>query len=124
MTAARVQRGRRRPGARLLGIVLLVLLVMLQFSLWGDDGLLHWWSLRDANEQERLINHGLKEQNEALAREVRDVKTGVSAIEEKAREDLGMVKPGEMFFRVIERGAGAESGPDDGPDERRERVRE
>lgn len=113
MTAPRGHRHRRRrSGARLLGAALLALLVLLQFSLWGGDGLLHWWSLRDANEQERQINLGLREQNEALEREVRDVKTGVGAIEEKAREDLGMVKPGETFYRVIKRGGGAGSEPE------------
>ena len=100
-------RGGASWGARVLGLLLLVLFASLQFSLWGDDGLPRWYTLRESNERERLVNETLKEQNRALVREVRDVKTGVSALEEKAREDLGMVKRGETFVRVIERAAEA-----------------
>ncbi len=103
MTARRAKRGGARWGVRVLGALLLVLFASLQFSLWGDDGLSRWFGLRESNERERLVNETLKEQNRALVREVRDVKTGVSALEEKAREDLGMVKRGETFVRVIER---------------------
>ena len=103
MRARRPKRGGARWGVRVFAALLLVLFASLQFSLWGDDGLPRWYKLRESNERERLVNETLKEQNRALVREVRDVKTGVSALEEKAREDLGMVKRGETFVRVIER---------------------
>ena len=103
MKARRVKSGGARWGACLLGAIFVVLFASLQFSLWGEDGVLRWHSLHTSNERERLVNEALQEQNRALMREVRDVKTGVSALEEKAREDLGMVKRGETFVRVIER---------------------
>ena len=96
-------RGGARWGVRVLAALLLLLFASLQFSLWGGDGVARWYKLRESNERERAVNETLKTQNQALMREVRDVKTGVSALEEKAREDLGMVKRGETFVRVIER---------------------
>ena len=47
-------------------------------------------------------NGGLEERNAALAAEVRDLKEGVAAAEDRARSELGMIKPGEKFYRVVE----------------------
>ena len=47
-------------------------------------------------------NEGLQQRNDALAAEVKDLKEGQSAIEERARSELGMIKPGEKFYRVVE----------------------
>ena len=53
-------------------------------------------------EAQRRENAGLEERNAALAAEVRDLKEGVAAVEERARSELGMIKPGEVFYRVVE----------------------
>ena len=52
--------------------------------------------------QQQAENLKLRQRNEALAAEVQDLKSGEAAVEERARSELGMVKPGETFYRVIE----------------------
>jgi len=84
-------------------ILLLILLVYLQFTLWfGDGGLQDVWRLYGDVEQQRQENSALRERNEALDADVLDLQQGLEAIEEHAREDLGMIKKGETFYQVIE----------------------
>jgi cell division protein FtsB len=83
--------------------IFLFLLLLLQYSLWfGNGGLLRVWQLNQAVEAQRVENVRLKGRNDALEAEVRDLKQGLEAIEERARSDLGMIKRGETFFQVIE----------------------
>lgn len=82
---------------------LVVLLVILQYQLWiGDGGLLDVWNLHQEVEALRQDNERLQERNAALNAEVLDLKQGLDAIEEHAREDLGMVKEGETFYQIVE----------------------
>ena len=84
-------------------VFLLVLLVILQYQLWiGDGGLLDVWNLNQDVEALRQENDRLQERNAALNAEVLDLKQGLDAIEEHAREDLGMVKEGETFYQIVE----------------------
>jgi len=84
-------------------ILLVILLVFLQYSLWfGDGSLQEVWRLHKDVEQQRQENAVLRERNEALEAEVLDLQQGLEAIEEHAREDLGMIKKGETFYQVIE----------------------
>lgn len=84
-------------------IVLLLLLAYLQYRLWvGEGGLLDVWELHREVEDQRQENARLRERNAALNAEVLDLKQGLQAIEERAREDLGMVKEGETFYQVVE----------------------
>jgi cell division protein FtsB len=84
-------------------ILLVILLVFLQYSLWfGDGSLQEVWRLHKDVEQQRQQNAVLRERNEALEAEVLDLQQGLEAIEEHAREDLGMIKKGETFYQVIE----------------------
>ena len=84
-------------------ILLVILLVFLQYSLWfGDGSLQDVWRLHQDVEQQRQENAVLRERNEALEAEVLDLQQGLEAIEERAREDLGMIKKGETFYQVIE----------------------
>jgi cell division protein FtsB len=88
---------------RLLALVLLVLLVALQMRLWQGEG--SWTAEQELKvqvEEQRAENAKLKDRNAALAAEVEDLKTGETAVEERARSELGMVKPGETFYRVVE----------------------
>ena len=84
-------------------LLLIVLLVYLQYQLWfGDGSLQDVWELRQEVEMQRQENLELRERNAALQAEVTDLRQGLDAIEEHAREDLGMVKEGETFYQVVE----------------------
>ena len=86
-----------------LVILLLLLLFYLQYKLWfGEGSLQDVRDLHQAVEQQREENLQLRERNDALDAEVRDLQQGLDAIEEHAREDLGMVKEGETFYQVVE----------------------
>jgi cell division protein FtsB len=83
--------------------IFFVLLLLLQYSLWfGNGGLLRVWQLNQAVDEQKTENARLKERNKALEAEVRDLKKGLEAIEERARTDLGMIKKDETFFQVVE----------------------
>lgn len=84
-------------------LLLIVILVYLQYRLWfGDGSLQDVWELHQEVEMQRLENIELRERNAALQAEVTDLQQGFDAIEEHAREDLGMVKEGETFYQVVE----------------------
>ena len=88
---------------RLLLVMLVALLALLQYRLWmGEGGRRSVAALRAQVEQQRRENAGLQQRNDALAAEVEDLKSGEAAVEERARSELGMIKPGETFYRVIE----------------------
>ena len=83
--------------------LLVVLLVLLQYRLWvGDGSLAEVWSLYQQVEAQRAENQRLLERNQALEAEVKDLKQGLDAIEERAREELGMIKKGESFYQIID----------------------
>ena len=86
-----------------LVIVLLLLLGYLQYRLWfGDGSLQEVWQLHREVEAQREENLRLRERNDALDAEVLDLQQGLDAIEERAREDLGMIKEGETFYQIVE----------------------
>jgi cell division protein FtsB len=76
---------------------------LLQYRLWlSHDGVPSLIRLHTTVEKQRRDNTTLAERNQVLAAEVQDLKSGLDALEERARSELGMVKPGETFFQVIE----------------------
>jgi len=84
--------------------LMIVLLVLLQYRLWmGDGSLEEVWGLYQQVEAQRKENRRLLERNQALEAEVKDLKHGLDAIEERAREELGMIKNGETFYQIIEK---------------------
>lgn len=88
---------------RWLVTILLVLLVALQYKLWvGDGGIREILRIQEAVEQQEATNEQLRERNDALKGEVKDLKQGLEAVEERARSELGMVKEGETFYQVVE----------------------
>lgn len=88
---------------RVLLLVLVVLLAWLQYRLWfGNGGNRAVAALQAQVQRQQRDNSGLKQRNDALAAEVEDLKSGEAAVEERARSELGMVKPGETFYRVVE----------------------
>ena len=91
-------------GLRIVLVLLLVLLAWLQYRLWvGNGGEREVSALRARVDRQARDNAGLQQRNDALAAEVEDLKSGEAAVEERARNELGMIKPGETFYRVIER---------------------
>jgi len=88
---------------RILVAILLILLLVLQYDLWvGDGSLATVWRLQKEVDEQQLENTHLDERNETLAAEVKDLKTGLDAIEERSRNDLGMLKEGETYIQVVE----------------------
>ncbi|HEY0659706.1 MAG TPA: cell division protein FtsB [Lysobacter sp.] len=88
---------------RLLLLVLVALLAFLQYRLWfGEGGRGSVAVLERQVQQQTRDNEGLRQRNAALAAEVEDLKSGEAAVEERARSELGMIKPGETFYRVVE----------------------
>ncbi|MGB5260018.1 MAG: cell division protein FtsB [Gammaproteobacteria bacterium] len=84
-------------------ILLVLVLVYLQYRLWiGDGNLPDVIQLGNEVEAQREENIRLRERNDVLDAEVRDLQQGLDAIEEHAREDLGMVKDGETFYQIVE----------------------
>jgi len=82
-------------------LVLALLLGWLQYRFWfgpGNSGEVMMLEAQVTNQERD--NEGLQQRNDALAAEVKDLKEGQSAIEERARSELGMIKPGEKFYRV------------------------
>ena len=67
----------------------------------GRGGLYNVFQLTSKYEVQKKINNELKKKNNALRAEVNDLKKGTDAIEERAREELGMIKKGETYFQVI-----------------------
>jgi cell division protein FtsB len=81
--------------------VLVALLVLLQYPLWfGKGGLLRVAELERQLATQRETNQKLETRNASLEAEVRDLKAGYEAIEERARYDLGLVKEGEVFVQT------------------------
>jgi cell division protein FtsB len=88
---------------RILVLVLAVMLAWLQYRLWfGAGGQGELAQLREAIARQERDNAGRQQRNDALAAEVEDLKSGEAAVEERARSELGMIKPGETFYRVVE----------------------
>lgn len=84
-----------------LAIVLIILLALLQYRLWfGVGGLGEFAEVRDRVDALEAQNRPLRARNARLAAEVVDLKTGLDAIEERARSDIGMVRSDEQFYWV------------------------
>lgn len=89
---------------RLLIVLLLALVGFLQYRLWIGEGSLaevHGLKQEIAAQEAELTR--LTARNRELQAEVDDLRTGLDALEERARGELGMIKPGEIFLQVIER---------------------
>jgi len=88
---------------RILIAILLVVLVMLQYRLWvGKGSLAEVSNLKQEISQLEKELVKLRERNRTLQAEVEDLRSGKSAIEERARNELGMIKEGEIFYQVID----------------------
>jgi cell division protein FtsB len=93
---------------RWLALTFVALIVALQYPMWLGKG--GWLQVREYERQlaaQREVNAKLKARNDALDADVRDLKTGYEAIEERARAELGMIRNDEVFFQIESGGAGA-----------------
>jgi len=84
---------------RSITLILAALLLLLQYPLWlGKGGWLRVWDLNKQVTAQQQINSKTQERNALLDAEVRDLKQGTDAVEERARSELGMIKSDEVFF--------------------------
>jgi cell division protein FtsB len=85
-----------------LGAALVAVVLVLQYRLWvSEDGVRELRRLEDAVAAQRAANAMLEERNRQLAAEVADLKQGLTALEERARSELGMVARHETFYQVV-----------------------
>lgn len=91
---------------RVLAVVLALLIVLVQYPLWfGKGGWLRVWEAERQLAEQVEKNRRLSQRNAGLSAEVRDLKQGFDAVEERARFELGLVKRDEVFFQIVEPGA-------------------
>lgn len=88
---------------KILLAMLVLVLVALQFNLWvGDGSYSEILALEEQIELQKQENMALAERNQELEGEVLDLKTGLDAIEERARSEYGMVKEGEVLYQIVQ----------------------
>lgn len=98
---------------RWLTLFLALLIAALQYPLWlGKGSWLRVWEVDQKIAEQKQVNQGLKARNASLEAEVRDLKQGYDAIEERARSELGMIKQDEVFFQVLENDRHPSTVPD------------
>ena len=89
-------------GGRMIILILTLLLVVLQYALWsGRHNVLDLFFLKDQLSHLEQSNEQLRKRNNRLHAEVIDIKSRLGAIEEKARSELGLIKPGETYIRIV-----------------------
>ncbi len=87
---------------RVFAITLLLLFGWLQYHLWwGKNGIVDYRLVASEIAVQEQVNHNLQLRNQEMFAEIDDLRQGLDAIEERARHELGMVKEGETFFRVV-----------------------
>jgi cell division protein FtsB len=95
---------------RWFALSLAVVVLLLQYRLWmSPNGVRELGRLEQAVAAQRAENEQLANRNAQLAAEVRDLKKGVTALEERARSDLGMIAGNETFYQVVPKNAGSDS---------------
>ena len=83
-------------------VILVVLLGLLQYRLWfGKHSVLEYRQMKLEVEQQRQQNANLQQRNALLKADIQDLKIGLDAIEERARNELGLIKQGETFYRIL-----------------------
>ena len=88
---------------RALTFVFAGLILLLQYPLWlGKGSWMRVWDLDRQVAAQNTVNDALQRRNNGLDAEVRDLKNGLGAIEERARFELGMIKDDEVFFQILE----------------------
>lgn len=85
-----------------LALILVIIFAFLQYELWfSKNGVREYIALKEAITAQKKVNTEAAEQNQRLVIEVNNLRHGHEAIEEHARNDLGLIKPGETFYQVV-----------------------
>ena len=88
---------------RYIAVILGLLFFVLQYELWlGEGSLATMWQLQQGIDEQKKENKKIANRNESLLAEVNDLKKGDTAIEERARNELGMIKKGETYIQVVD----------------------
>ena len=87
---------------RFISLLLIVFLALLQYRLWfGKNSVPDYLDLKEEMGRQQLANEKLTQRNKLIYADIDDLKSGLEAIEERARNELGLIKEGETFFRLI-----------------------
>ena len=87
---------------RIVTGILLIFLLLLQYRLWfGKNSVPDYMALKQEVARQEQANNKLIQRNKLLYADIDDLKSGVEAVEERARNELGMIKENETFFRII-----------------------
>ena len=88
---------------KIIALVLLILFIWLQYKIWlQDGGIPEVMQLQEEVEEVKIEVQKLRDRNLSLDAEVKDLKKGLEAIEERARSEMGMINKGEIYYQVIE----------------------
>ncbi len=99
---------------KFIALLLVFLLVMMQVNVWlTKDGYSRLAEIKELIQDQQKENNEMVSRNSQLKEEIKDLKDGYSAIEEKAREDIGMIKEGEEFYLLTEPRPDLEAKTDD-----------
>ncbi|CAI8153952.1 cell division protein FtsB [Pseudidiomarina mangrovi] len=87
---------------RLLKLALLIVLLAMQYRLWfGKNSLPDYWRVQQDVARQVDANQRLQQRNQVLAADIADLRAGQVALEERARNELGLIKQHETFFRIV-----------------------
>ena len=99
---------------KFIALLLVLLLVMMQVNVWlTKDGYSRVAEIKELIQDQQKENNEMVSRNSQLKEEIKDLKDGYSAIEEKAREDIGMIKEGEEFYLLTKPRPDLEAKTDD-----------
>ena len=85
-----------------LTVILITLLVLLQYRLWfGKNSVPDLLAMQQEVTEQSLQNANLNQRNSLLKADISDLKIGLDAVEERARNELGLIKQGETFYRIL-----------------------
>ena len=88
---------------RIIAVILGLLFFVLQYELWiGEGSLATVWRIQQEITEQKKENSKIEQRNKSLLAEVQDLKKGDAAIEERARNELGMIKKGETYIQVVD----------------------
>lgn len=87
---------------KVVPILLFVLLAALQYRLWfGKNSIPEYVAMEQSVAEQADQNSGLLQRNNLLKADIKDLKIGLEAVEERARNELGLIKQGETFYRIL-----------------------
>lgn len=89
---------------RYFAIIFIIAFVSLQYKLWFGEGSIHeWMQIKAKTEQQILANQQMSAKNQSLIADIKELKSADQALEEDARQNLGMIKSDETYFQLIDK---------------------